>query len=136
MGIKRHLHIYDESASDEFLKKLDGFHDESCDGMYMWGHSKYGVELEEIPMTINHVKCDKKFCSALIGSFLHLPADLRVKYMCSERVTLDMLFYNIDNDLYIVQIVNNYPTMNSFTLEVFDVIDSYTTPELNLYWLI
>ena len=43
---------------------------------------------------------------------------------------------NIDNDLYLVQIVNNYPTMNSFTLEVFDVIDSYTTPELNLYWLI
>ena len=132
----RHIHIFDYTATDEFFKKLDYFHDESCAGMYMWGYSTHGTEIEEIPMTINHVKCHKKFCSALIGSFLRLPADVRVRYQTDGVSCLDLLYYNIDDVTYLVQVVNNYPHFNSYTFEVFDVIDKYSTPELNLYWLI
>ena len=66
-------------------------------------------------------ECHKKFCSALIGSFLRLPADVRVRYQTDGVSCLDLLYYNIDDVTYLVQVVNNYPHFNSYTFEVFDV---------------
>ncbi len=136
MSYDRHIHVYDESATVHFCDKLETFHEQSCNGMAMWGHAKHGTDLESIPMHINKRLATDKLAKKLVGAFLNLPANLVVKLEQDGKSSLEMLYYEFNKKVYLVQIVTNFPKLDRFTLEVFPIECELTIPYINLFWIL
>ena len=134
MSSFRHYHIYKESAYDDFIKKLDIFHDKSCIGMGMWGYASYGTELEDIPIHLNERLFTKKLSEALIHAFTMIKCDCRVQYQAENGCSIDMLFYDFEGSNYLIQIVRNFPIKSKFTFEVFKLEPDLRLSHINIFW--
>ena len=134
MVSRKHYHIYTESAYDDFIKKLDIFHEKQCIGMGMWGYGTFGQELEDIHIHVNERIFDKKFADTLVDIFLAIDCDSRVQYQAESECSIDMLYYDLESSKYLVQVVRNFPTKRRYTFEVFKVEDDLKLSTFNIFW--
>ena len=144
MSNKRHTNIYDGSATKDFCTKLDIFHNESCNGLAMWGYAKHGTDLESIPMHVNNRIITDMLSKRLVGLFLNempslvvaLKLDDDIKCPDNNIYSMFMMFYAYYGKIYLVQVVPHYPDHNRFMFEVYPLEGDLTIPHINLFWVL
>lgn len=127
--------VFDSTAKEIFLEVFDTFHEDCSDGLALWGYSKYGKDIENIPLNINHSLIDDMTSRLLVGAFVNLHADIRVDLILGEGENSVNLFYYWFKDYpYMVQIVRNFPKKKSACVQVYQLSNSATIDTVREYW--
>mgnify|MGYP003654993702 FL=1 len=131
-----HMHVFEGSATKHFCNKLDTFHRQSCNGLAMWGHAKHGTDLESIPMHTNKRLITDKLSKLLVGAFLNMQADCVVKLKTEQSSSIEMFYYDFKQQIYLVQVVMDYPSIDRFMFEVYPLEGDLSIPHINLFWVL